>query len=52
MVAGADLARAFGIPVPLSPAEFNGIAAAAIAVVNVVLTLVTSEKVGVLPPSA
>lgn len=52
LIAGADLARAFGIPVPLSPAEFNGIAAAAIAVVNVVLTLVTSEKVGVLPPSA
>lgn len=49
MIALADVARAFGLPVPLGPAEFNGLAAGAIAVVNVVLTLVTSEKVGVLP---
>jgi hypothetical protein len=51
LMAIVHLLEAFGYAIPVSPDDVAAIAAGLLTVVNVVLTIVTTEKVG-LPPVA
>lgn len=50
LVALVNVAHAFGLEIPLDMDTANAIAAGAIGVVNLVLTITTSEKVGLISP--
>jgi uncharacterized lipoprotein YbaY len=51
LVAAAQAAAAFGLPLPVDEAAWSAVAAGVIALVNIVLTVATTRKIG-LPPVA
>lgn len=49
IVAALSVLRSFGVDVPLTDADISSIAVTILVVVNTVLTLTTSKKIGIPP---
>lgn len=52
IIAAVNAAKAFDYEIPIDTEQANAIGVGIVAVVNVVLTLITSKRVGILPPVA